>query len=639
MAVTGLGVVSALGSGKDSFWQGLVSGRSGFSEVTSFSTKGYRTRIGAEVRDFSPRSARAYALHASRQALGDAGLDARRLDPRRAGVALGTTTGELLRIEKALLPHIRGRQTLRQALDAAFPHSPGGIAAAVGRAFRFQGPHRVLTTACSSGNAAIAFAFEKVAGGKADVMLAGGVDVYNRINLAGFNRLLAAAPEVCAPFSKGRKGLIPGEGCAVLVLEEFEAARRRGARAYAELLGYGISSDGLHATIPDAGGIARAIAAALADSGLAAGDVDYISAHGTGTELNDRVETKAIHAVFGPDAARIPVSSIKSMLGHAMGAASALEAAACCLSLETGLIPPTMNHVPGDPDCDLDYVPNQARKTDPQVIISNAFAFGGSNAVIALAKPGRRESPEAETPRVVVTGLGRCDEADPLALAESLLPDKDLRYLDRPMAYAACAAKRAFDSAGLDPCSLGDGGGVFLDTLGELDSFLPFYRELILNGPLALEPRLFPNVLNSAAANRVAILFTLKAVNWTIAGSHPGGEAALAGAFDFLRRAGRGAVLAGAVQGVPLPGEAAPGGAFLMVVETLSGALRRGARVIAEVEGYEESFDPAAKSGCAGSDSRLESWLRQPPSGDGREELCSRGWWGGTIAVRLARPS
>jgi 3-oxoacyl-[acyl-carrier-protein] synthase II len=512
----------------------------------------------------------------------------------------------------------------------------------VGRAFGFRGPNRALTTACSSGNAAIAFACDQVRGGRADLMLAGGVDVYNRINLAGFNRLLAAAPEVCAPFSKGRKGLIPGEGCAVLVLEDLEAARRRGAHVYAELLGYGVSSDGLHPTIPDAGGIARAMAAALADSGLAAGDVDYISAHGTGTELNDRVETKAIHAVFGSEAARIPVSSIKSMLGHAMGAASALEAVACCLSLETGVLPPTMNHVPGDPDCDLDYVPNQARQADPQAMLSNAFAFGGSNAVIALAKPSpapRPPEPETEPCRVVITGLGRCAEADPLALAETLMPEKDLRYLDRPMAYAACAAKRAFDSAGLDPASLGDEGGVILDNFGELDSFLPFFRELVLNGPLALEPRLFPNVLSTATANRVAVLFALKAVNWTFAGSHPGGHAALAGAFSFLRRAGRGAVLAGAVQGLPLPGQAAAAGAFLVVVETRDGALRRGARVIAEVEGYEEGFDPGARGGAAAQDSGLESWLRRSPAPGARAELASRGWWGGQVRLRMAGPA
>lgn len=639
VAVTGLGVVSALGSSKEVFWRRLTAGRSGFAKVSSFPTQGYRTEIGAEVRDLSPRSARTYALHASREALQDAGLKARRLVAGRSGVALGTTTGELLEIEKALLPWIKGRRSLTQALKAAFPHSPGAIAASVGRAFGLRGPQRVLTTACSSGNAAIAFAFDKVAQGQADLMLAGGVDVYNRINLAGFNRLLAAAPEVCAPFSKGRKGLVPGEGCAILVLEELDSARARGARIYAELLGYGVSSDGLHPTIPDAGGIARAISAALADCGLAAADVDYISAHGTGTELNDRVETAAIRAVFGPRAARVPVSSIKSMLGHAMGAASAIEAAACCLSLETGTLPPTMNHTPGDPDCDLDYVPNQSRKTGPRVILSNAFAFGGSNAVIALAKPGRRSTPEPDESRVVVTGLGSCDEADPLALAEVLLPDKDLRYLDRPMAYAACAAKRAWDDARLDPSGLGETGGVILDAMGELDSFIPFFRDLVLSGPQSLEPRLFPNVLNAAAANRVAILFGLKAVNWTFAGSFPGGESALAGAFDFLRRTGRGAVLAGGVDAGPVCRGASAGRAFLMVVEPLEEARRRGARVIAEVEGYEESSDPGAGTARRGKGSRLESWLRDPGSSGGREEISGRSPWGGTIRLRLARPS
>jgi 3-oxoacyl-(acyl-carrier-protein) synthase len=292
-----------------------------------------------------------------------------------------------------------------------------------------------------------------------------------------------------------------------------------------------------------------------------------------------------------------------------------------------------MNHTPGDPDCGLDCVPNHARKTDPKAILSNAFAFGGSNAVIALAAPGRKTASEPEKPRVVVTGLVLCEEADPAALAETLLPDKDLRYLDRPMAYAACAAKRACDAAGLDPSGLGEDGGVILDTAGELDSFLPFFRDLVLSGPQALEPRLFPNVLNAAASNRVAVLFGLKALNWTFAGSFPGGESALAAAFDFLRRRGRGVVFAGGVQGDPAVPGAAPGRAFLMTVETLEGARRRGARVIAEVEGYDEGFDPKARPGGSGT-TRLEEWLT---AGGGKAEISSLGRWGGKLSLRLAR--
>ncbi|MBI4676859.1 MAG: hypothetical protein HY748_04690 [Elusimicrobia bacterium] len=656
VVVTGLGVVSALGNSKETFWRGLVSGDSGFSKVRSFSTKGWRTEVGAEVRGFSPRNAKAFALHASREALKDAGLDVRAVAPSRAGVALGTTTGEFLRIETEILHYIKGRRTLARTLKAVFPHYPGSISAAIGRRFGFRGPHRVLTTACSAGNAAIAFAIEKIAGDQADLMLAGGVDVFSDLCFAGFNRLLAVAPEVCAPFSKDRKGLIPGEGCAVLALEELESARKRDARIYAELLGYGVSSDALHPTVPDAGGIARAIAGCLAGCGLSPAEVDYISAHGTGTDLNDRVETAAIRAVLGDRAALVPVSSIKSMLGHAMGAASALEAAACCLSIERGVLPPTMNHVPGDPECDLDYVPNKARKTDPKVIVSNAFAFGGSNAVIALAKPGARPAVKAggtedaldvERARVVVTGLGRADEPDPLALAEALLPDTDLRYLDRPMAYALAAAKRAFDDAGLDPGLLGDDGGVILDASGELDSLLPFYRDLDLSGPLGVEPRLFPNVLNSAAANRVAIVFGLRALSWTIAGSHPGGESALVCAADFLRRAGRGVFLAGSVQADPVPpagagdgrpsSAAASGSAFMMVVETLAGAGRRSARVIAELEGYEEGFDPKARFRRTGRDPRLEDAFRRSPGKPGRAELSFDGWWGGKIKLKLGR--
>lgn len=642
--MTGLGVISALGSGKDAFWKALVSGKNGFSEVKSFSTAGYRTSVGAEVSDFSPRSAASYVLAASQEALSDAGLRADALAPSRCGAALGTTTGELLRVEAELLRHINGGSPLPATLRAAFRFSPGCLASDLGRSLGFRGPHRVLTTACSAGNAALSFSFDKVEEGRADLMLAGGVDLFSDLSLAGFNRLLAVAPEVCAPFSKDRKGLIPGEGCAILVLEPLDAARERGARVYAEFLGYGLSSDGLHPTVPDAGGIGRAMAACLRDCGLSPADVDYISAHGTGTALNDRVETQAIHAVFGPAAPRIPVSSIKSMLGHAMGAASALEAAAACLSLETGVIPPTMNHVPGDPDCDLDYVPNASRRTEPEVVLSNAFAFGGSNAVIAFSKPGRARpgTPETRT-RVAVTGMGLCEEADPLAIVETLLPDKDLRYIDRPMAFALCAAKRALDDAGLDPAALGDSGGVVLDCTGELDSFLPFYKDLVQGGPSAVEPRLFPNVLNSAAATRVAIAFGLRAVNWTLAGSFPGGECALACAFDFLRRpAGPGLVLAGGVLAGPaVPGARARGrgpgrqGAFIMAVERLDEAVARGARILAEVEGYEEALDPGTKKRRMPSVDGLRTSLSRLK---GASEHVGQGWWGGTIRLRMSKP-
>jgi 3-oxoacyl-[acyl-carrier-protein] synthase II len=224
--------------------------------------------------------------------------------------------------------------------------------------------------------------------GRADLMLAGGADAFSRITYTGFARLGAIAPEVCQPFDRHRKGMIPGEGAAVVVLEPLARALARGATIYAEVAGYGLSSDAHHMTAahPEGDGAARAMRRALAESGLEPADVDYISAHGTGTPTNDRLETIAVKRVFGEGAGRVPMSSIKSMLGHTMGAASAIEAAVCALAVSTDRIPPTMNLVEPDPECDLDYVPNAARERRVDVAMNNAYAFGGNNASLILRK-------------------------------------------------------------------------------------------------------------------------------------------------------------------------------------------------------------------------------------------------------------
>jgi 3-oxoacyl-[acyl-carrier-protein] synthase II len=229
---------------------------------------------------------------------------------------------------------------------------------------------------------------EYLRAGAADVMLAGGSDSFSRITYTGFARLGAIAPERCQPFDLNRKGMVPGEGAAVLVLEPADRAERRGARIYAELVGYGLSCDAHHMTAshPEGEGAARAMRAALADAGLNPEDVDYISAHGTGTPTNDRLETFSIKRVFGDGAPRVPISSAKSMLGHTMGAASAIETAICALAIERSRIPPTINYETKDPDCDLDYVPNHARDLRVNVAMNNAYAFGGNNASLILKR-------------------------------------------------------------------------------------------------------------------------------------------------------------------------------------------------------------------------------------------------------------
>jgi 3-oxoacyl-[acyl-carrier-protein] synthase II len=246
----------------------------------------------------------------------------------------------------------------------------------------------MIPTACAAGNYAIGYAFDCIRSGTADTMLAGGSDAFSRIPYTGFARLGAIAPERCQPFDKNRQGMVPGEGAAVLVLEKADAARARGATIYAEVKGYGLSCDAHHMTAghPEGDGAIRAMEAAIADAGVALDDVDYISAHGTGTPTNDRIESLALHRLFGDRAKSLPMSSIKSMLGHTMGAASAIEAAACSLALHTGIVPPTINYEEPDPECEVDCVPNQARTIDPRVVLNNAYAFGGNNASLCLAR-------------------------------------------------------------------------------------------------------------------------------------------------------------------------------------------------------------------------------------------------------------
>jgi 3-oxoacyl-[acyl-carrier-protein] synthase II len=401
VAVTGLGLVTPIGAGRDEVWEGLLGGRSGFAPVESFDTGRFTVHLGAEVRGFDPepwvrtldpsRLGRAsqLAIAAARMALDDAGIDtaAPAWDATRAGVAMGTTSGEPLEIERFDDRYLAGTlDGLGPELIDLYPCHM--IAAHVARELGLAGPVTMIPTACAAGNYAIAHAFGLLRQGRADVMLAGGADAFSRITYAGFSRLGAIAPERCQPFDRNRKGMIPGEGAGVLVLEPLERALARGARVYAEVAGYGLSCDAHHMTAahPEGDGAARAMTRALADAGIGPEDVSYISAHGTGTPTNDRLETLAVQRVFGAAAPRTPMSSIKSMIGHTMGAASAIEAAVCSLAVATGRIPPTMNLE--EPDGDLDYVPNRAREHDVRVAMNNAYAFGGNNASVIFRRAG-----------------------------------------------------------------------------------------------------------------------------------------------------------------------------------------------------------------------------------------------------------
>ena len=402
VAVTGLGTVTPVGTGKEEVWASLLAGRLGFAPVTSFDTRAFNVHLGAEVRGFSSapyvrrqdpgRMGRAsqLAIAAARLALADAGLcgelgePADVGEPAQAGVAMGTTSGEPREVERFDDRYLAGEL---DAVGAEFMtlYPCHMIAAHVARELGFAGINTMIPAACAAGNYALAHAVDVLRAGRAELMLAGGADAFSRITYAGFARLGAIAPERCQPFDRRRKGMIPGEGAAVLVLEPFDAARRRGARIYAEVAGYGLSCDAHHMTAahPDGDGAVRAMSRALADAGLAPEQVSYISAHGTGTPTNDRLEAIAVGRVFGAGT-RVPISSIKSMLGHTMGAASAIEAAVCALAVATDEIPPTMGLE--DPENDFDYVPNEARRLRVEVAMNNAYAFGGNNASTIFRK-------------------------------------------------------------------------------------------------------------------------------------------------------------------------------------------------------------------------------------------------------------
>jgi len=397
IAVTGLGLVTPVGAGRREVWEGLLAGRSGFAPVESFDTKAFTTHLGAEVRGFDPSPwvrrqeaaalgrASQLAIAAAHMALEDAGLDPEAVAPERAGVAMGTTSGEPREVERFDDRFLAGElEKVGAEFISLYPCHM--IAAHVARELGFAGPNTMIPTDCAAGNYAIANAVDMLRAGRADVMLAGGADAFSRITYTGFHRLGAIAPERCQPFDKNRKGMIPGEGAAVLVLEPLERALARGARVYAELAGYGLSCDAHHMTAahPEGAGAARAMERALADAGARPEEVSYISAHGTGTPTNDRLEILAVKRVFGEAARRTPMSSIKSMIGHTMGAASAIEAAVCALAVAEDRIPPTMNLE--EPEEELDFVPNAARELPVRLAMNNAYAFGGNNASVLLRK-------------------------------------------------------------------------------------------------------------------------------------------------------------------------------------------------------------------------------------------------------------
>lgn len=396
VVVTGLGVISSLGTGAAEFTEALRAGRSGRRPITGFDTAGFDYANGCEVPDFVPERwierldpatlgrATQLSVAGARMAVQDAALDVAELSGRRALIAIGTTygeSGELDRIVQGQVAH--GEEHVDRA--AARRASTSRLSVDVARELGLTDVETLtIPTACAAGNYAIGYGFDAVACGETDVALCGGVDALLRMTFVTFYRLGTIAEEDCQPFDRDRRGILTGEGSAVLVLERLDAALARGAHIYAEVLGYGLACDAHHPVAPDQDSVARCIHRAHTAAAVTPEQVDFISAHGTGTKANDVTEVAAIRQVFG--AATPPTVSMKSMLGHTMGAASALAATACALALEHGFIPPTINFRTPDPAIEIDCVPNVARAADVRVAQNNALAFGGNDAVLLMAR-------------------------------------------------------------------------------------------------------------------------------------------------------------------------------------------------------------------------------------------------------------
>lgn len=398
--VTGLGAVTPIGTGIQKFWDAAVNATNGVQPITSIDTSDFRTKVGGEVKEFSAEEyldaksiasmgrASQFAIAAAKMAVNQSGLDFEHEDAYRVGVSMGTTMGEPQVLE----------QGVRIKYDTSDPsnipsHLPrqypcNVISANVARAFGASGQTIMIPTACAAGNYALGYALDMIALNRLDVALVGGSDPFSRIAFTGFNRLLATAKEACRPFDKNRDGMAVGEGAGMLIIEELEHAKKRGATILAEVNGYGLGCDAFKMTIPDPDGRGGRIALqqALKNSELSPDSIDYISAHGTGTSENDKVETSIIRSVLGDRADGVPVSSLKSMLGHTMGAASAIEAVGCVLMIQNNVALPTINHTERDPDCDLDYVFNAAREMRIDTVVSNAYAFGGNCSSIILTR-------------------------------------------------------------------------------------------------------------------------------------------------------------------------------------------------------------------------------------------------------------
>ena len=406
VVVTGVGVITPVGNTVQEFWKSLVEGKSGIGVTTSFDASAYDCRIAGEIKGFNPSAFISpkeekrmerfvqFAVSAAKMAVQDSGIDISKEDVHQFGVLLGSGIGSLHIIEE------QHKILLQKGPDKISPFlipmlivnmAPGQVSISLG----LKGPNSCVATACASGSHAVGDAYQIIQRSDADMMVAGGTEsCITPMGIGGFCAMKALSvrnedpPGASRPFERDRDGFVMGEGAGILILEEYERAKARGAKIYCEIVGYGMTGDAYHITAPpqDGPGAAAAMRQALSRANVSPSDVDYINAHGTSTPLNDKMETMAIKRVFGSDAKKVPISSTKSMTGHLLGAAGGVEAVVCALTIRDGVIHPTINYQNPDPECDLDYVPNTARKAQVDIALSNSFGFGGHNATLIFKR-------------------------------------------------------------------------------------------------------------------------------------------------------------------------------------------------------------------------------------------------------------
>lgn len=645
VVVAGVGAVTSQGPSAVDFWDGVRGGRVAIREVTKIPMEGFRTRIAGEVQgevrpahDYArPEDHRDpvidFALKAAEEAMAQAGLDKGQVPAERWGVVMATCNAGLLSGERWYRAKLRG-EAADPRLAMLVP--PQALAEALGGAFEIKGPVLSIDTACAAGANAIGYAAELIRWGHADAMLTGGSDALSDVLIGGFNSLESLSPKPAQPYSKNRSGLSLGEGSGMLVLIREDLARKFGLPIMAEVLGYGLSADGYHPTAPhpEGKGAARAIRAGLNAAGLAPERVQYVNSHGTGTPKNDPAETRATRLGLGAAADKVAVSSTKSMIGHLLGAAGAVEGIVTVKALQEQIAPPTANYEERDPECDLDYVPNTARPMAMDIAISNNFAFGGANASVTFGRAGVvAPTPKPAFDRVVVTGLATLSAAgtDVEAVWQAFvgkrdcapvengvrlgrvqldpspyLKPKERRRMDRLGIFAVVASHIALKDAGLE---LNDAnrervGVIFGTGVGPMESMENFSRPLMEEGPQAANPAVFPNTVYNAAGGQVAMNVGAIGPASTVTAGHAAGASSLCYGYDLAATGQADAMICLAVDTLTdtvisayrdlglLTNNAEVGGFALaeagiaLVLERASLASSRGARIYGEMLGF-----------------------------------------------------